>query len=179
MKMWKWLELVFFSILSTLSSCSLIREPESIHVQLAYKLLFSFSKEVKQTDNLFLFGEGGSMMGDIQSFELYFDSPLIPNIEQARELMIRCIDKFYNLLEQMPEIHPYLHEDPFPIKNFNISIHFIYSAQCTSPSAIDRVSLVKGRICFSEYDQTKKDSITILRESYEEALQKLTNDSET
>ena len=161
--------LIFYlGIILIIISCSSIglSRDEKIVNQITAKTAAKIEKE----KDLYLFGTGGSMMDDIKSLHMAFQCFRELDIDEARDLLVYCVEEFLNAINTNEEVRPYLHNYPFTAKNISIEIYI---------SKPDRTNIPRGSICIAEssagkvvfYIRSKENNrLKIIRqETYEEA----------
>ncbi len=72
-----------------------------------------------------LCGSGGGMPdGIVNMLSLSFDSYRIASIEEARPILVDCVNIYMNAVNADKELKPYLKNAPFTPENIKISIYF-------------------------------------------------------
>lgn len=118
-------------------------------------------------------GSGGSMMHDVKKLALSFNCYHALSVDDSRELIISCANKYINMVNDSAEIRPYLHNYPFTEQNIQVTIFVYVDSNFTKvePGQVNTVSTVNGRVRFhtrSAEDQYRRE--TLHEESYAEAV---------
>ena len=72
-----------------------------------------------------LCGSGGGMPdGIVNMLALSFDSYRTISIEEARPILVDCVNTYMNAVNEDKELKPYLKNTPFTPQNIEISIYF-------------------------------------------------------
>lgn len=131
--------------------------------------------KIKEEKSLIPCGTGGQMMNDIQMLALSFFYYNLPTMEEARELVIYAAQKLANEINDEPKIYPYLYHYPFSPTHTEIYI-FVQNKKNLKipPDYISVVSLSEGMIEYDIDNPNTNRLKTIYRETYQEALEKLT-----
>ncbi|MDP1607882.1 MAG: hypothetical protein Q8L98_01050 [Chlamydiales bacterium] len=172
----KYLIFLFFSFF--LISCTYnIQESDPNEKQnLANSVRRSAAFKIKNETSLIPCGTGGQMMNQIQMLALSFFYYDLPTMEEARELVIYAAQKLANEINDEPKIHPYLYQYPFSPTHTEIYI-FVQNKKNSKipPDYISVVSLSGGMVKYDIDNPKTSRLITIHRETYQEALEKLTS----
>ncbi|MBX9838517.1 MAG: hypothetical protein K2X69_09420 [Silvanigrellaceae bacterium] len=172
----KCLIFLFFSFF--LISCTYnIQESDPNEKQnLANSVRRSAAFKIKEEKSLIPCGTGGQMMNDIQMLALsfFYYTPL--TMEKARELVIYAAQKLANEINNEPKIHPHLYQYPFSPTHTEIYIFVQNKKNSKIPADyISVVSLSRGIVEYDIKDPQTRRLITIHRETYQEALEKLSS----
>ncbi len=142
------------------------------YVKMSDRIVKQYNKEVAKPRNLYLSGSGGAMMNDIQRVILNFKSFDLLTVDEARALYIEMMEDFLSRMNQNGKIRPYLHDYPFGIDNFELTIGFRDS--CRHITGDGHVALVfigrNQELFFEAYDQETCKFYTLHREPYAESL---------
>jgi len=109
----------------------------------------------------------------IHDFDLSFGSLKKLNINEGRQLLVKCSEYILSLINNDKDIREYLKEFPFIYKNLTIHLSFYYkTGERLTDGHLTYCFLYKGKIvlCSLKEDYYAKEKII---ETYEEALEKL------
>ncbi|MBS0653328.1 MAG: hypothetical protein JSR39_07355 [Verrucomicrobia bacterium] len=133
-------------------------------------------KTIKKSNEMKLIGSGGSMMHNVETVSLHFYYYHPASIDEARNLILEITNNLISAFNSNQEIRPYLANFPFEAKNFDISIAFMKkNNELQNPPSISSVCISNGILRYRNDDTEKDRLVTIYQETYEEALQKLSN----
>ncbi|MBX9744814.1 MAG: hypothetical protein K2X08_06345, partial [Chlamydiales bacterium] len=138
------------------------------------KVLYKTAQALKKEKSLYPCGSGGQTKYTIQMLALSFFYYDLLTIEKARKLVIYAAQKLADEINSETRIHPYLYQYPFSPTHTEIRI-------CSQnknhlpipPKYITFVSLAYGVVEYKIDDPQTAGLITIHRETYQEALEKL------
>jgi len=151
-----------------LSSCF---SSKTDHCTIADKIMFSFAKEQKERNQFTLSAFSGSMMDNIDSFALEFDSEEKVKLEEARKLFIQTVENFTEKVNENKEVRPFLKRFPISYENTRISLSFDKAKNFPPEDKyVYYIYVIKGDIYYRGYDSSKRELFSIHQEPYEEAL---------
>jgi len=138
------------------------------------KTMARFAKKM-QSEGINPSGIGGGIdhtNGKHNNLELVFMTSNIPDIESARKLIIKTIDKFLMEVNSNEEIRPFLVEHPFTIKHISIGI-----LSESKRSGLSCVSNYKNELTYRQDnpDLNNLQSMDVHSETYEEAVRILSS----
>ena len=150
-------------------------QPTAPHIKEAGRIMGRFCKRAEKQYNLSCYGSGGSLMGDIQTFDLTFQSYEKINVEKAREKYVRIMEDFLEQTNQDEGVRPYLHQYPLPIEGFELGLIF---GEKTSDEFVEQpyvaiVFLGKGYVYYESWNREKDCFENLLKEPYSEAYEKV------
>lgn len=154
----------------------LISDPkEPIYCKYADKVTSAFKESVKAKYGMVATGDGGSFMEKINSVYLSFSTfDKEYNIDQARALMVNCIEEYLSMINKDEKVRPYLSHFPFSSLGVEFQIAFYERpSKRVESQYIGLVGIVKEKVYYCSYDHEKKQFIDICDESYKEALKKV------
>lgn len=144
---------------------------EPKYCKLSDRIFIPYNKELQKQKNLYLTGSGGAMMGDIQKINAHYTSFDLLNVEEARRLFVEVAEGYLHRYNQNEPIRPYLHNYPFAIGNFEITISF--KDEQYGRVNQNYVALIFNtkdcKIYYGAYDHEKKKFIDLYEEPYETA----------
>ncbi len=149
------------------------------YVEEANKIINRITTEVCKQTGLRAFGTGGSMCQDVEGLDLAFIKNELLNLDKARIYYVKTALIALNTVNSNKTIRPYLHNYPFTLANFNLSIHFLDSnSNDPKPPLIARIMNFNNLI---EYE-TKRTDIphkydTVHQETLEEAIRIVNQDT--
>lgn len=155
------------------------KKPRDYEV-IANEITAKVAKRLTKKHQMDWIGEGGGMMGSVYMLGLSFQihHPLVRN--EARELIVDCVQELLAAVNTNEEIRPFLKDYPFTAKNVQI---LIFSNYPNGKEAYDPyISVVSvatsDDIFFSTTEPNKNSYKNRYRESYSEALAMLKNQLE-
>lgn len=164
-----------FCFLMSILSFNLITNNSSLpkQDQISDRTIIRFSKEMKAKRNLLIWGIGGGADNGVWlltvSFGMYH-APLTK--DEARKLIVGCVEDFLTTINQDEELKPYLKTYPFTSKNVELNI-FLYGpdkSRILSPYIAD-ISSTEGIIYYGINDPNNQYKyLSRTSETYEEAL---------
>jgi hypothetical protein len=167
--------LVLF-ILFLIFSCDSMTYQLSDDEKIVNQITEETAKKLKEKKNLILVGTGGQMMHKIEMLAMSFDYYQEVTLETARALIVYAVKEYLSDINNNEEVRPYLHNYPFTAKNIEIRI-FIYGPDRyeLSPEKIGCITSRKGIL---RYYIRADDDHPICKETYDEALGKITSSQE-
>lgn len=142
------------------------------------KLSNAFVSQMAIEEGMRAYGTGGSLTGGpdrnkTSKFFFAFEYPKLVDITEARSITLRIAKKFLEKINNDEEIRPYLEHYPYRHSGIELTIGF-FPHEKNNPSTADKyvhvVFFYNDVVVYQQYDhQTDKD-VTILRESYQDAL---------
>jgi len=131
-------------------------------------------KIINKEKKLYAIGTGGEMLDEVNALCLTFEGYQEIGLEEARELIVYCVSTFLNIINSNQQLQPYLGNYPFTSQNVEIMI-FLYKPdrQEVGPDNISLVRSMKGLVEYHYGYPLYKISEPFLRESYQEACDKL------
>jgi hypothetical protein len=155
--------MIKFILLFALSLIASLHAEEK-HVKLADKLIYKYCKEITKANKaLRVTGTGGRMMGDIQEIAISFFLYKTITISEARCLYVSMVEQFLNLVNNDPNIRPYLREYPFTAKNFDLIIGVIDpNTKTISEQGVAAIFIInkKEKISYASYNR-QTDKLTV------------------
>jgi hypothetical protein len=152
--------------------------PESIEREkLANKITAQVAAKLKKDRGLSPIGFGGRTSNGVQMLALSFLHYQPITIENGRELLVTCVQEFTKAVNQEKPIRPYLKNFPFTSKNVEIRIFLQNIDGSQRTTGLNVISALEGIL---NYDIRNPDGplfITLLEETYDEAVQKLNADN--
>jgi broad specificity polyphosphatase/5'/3'-nucleotidase SurE len=113
-------------------------------------------------------GLGGGMMKGVESLAMSFMSKKPFDVKTGRRLVVQCVREYLKNINDCEELTPYLINVPFTAKNLDVVLF--------SPTEIDNqvdiyyIACHKGFLNYEMEKDETKCSVTVLEETYEEAL---------
>lgn len=148
------------------------------HVILAHKLIHSFEKKARKEFDLYSIGSGGSMINNIGEIDIMFVALRRSSLTEARELQVKCTQKFAEIINSNKKIRPFLREYPFNAERIEISISFkARDTEYFEDGSIAFVSQTGGDIFYRIFDVCTGKLTLIKKEPYEEALRIVTENA--
>jgi len=147
------------------------RLPE-LNEQLANKISFETAKKVKKEKNIGLDGIGGSWLEDRDKhLTIWFSTYTLAKIEQAREMIVFCVEDFLNRLNASEEMKASLGHS-FGLENIEIIIIFKEERGFDLDIHVRHVEISKGnKLGYITYQTDFSPYETMHEETYEEALE--------
>ena len=152
---------------------TLVKEKTTYHPTYAHQVMDILKEQVEKEYKFHCCGRGGSMPTDIRSLSVDFETKKIPTIPEAREIIIKIVEKFQNIVNSHENIRPFLREYPFPIERIGISIRFNLppiKEEKQLKIHPKYVCCITGIVDYCQDDETGWQYIDIHSEPYEEAL---------
>jgi hypothetical protein len=161
---------ITFFMFTTLFGC---RDSCKRDEELVYQINMETAKKLYAQKSLYQVGHGGRTKSGIEELGLDFLYFQEVDERKARELLIGAAQEYLSAINNNSELQPYLHERPFTIKNIEILISFHKPDRShVSPKKINLVSLRNGTLTYNIDDGETNRLMPILKETYEEALQR-------
>ena len=153
-----------------LFSCNKHQIPE--YERIADAITAKTAKKMASERNLQLIGIGGGMMDNVRMMAMSFNYDHELTIEEGRELVVYCVEKYLSAINSNEQIRPYLKNYPFRSENIEIRI-FLYKPghQDVPIGALSVVGAYTGTLA---YKTREEESISLKRvheETYQEALE--------
>jgi|SRR5579872_2789377 len=134
--------------------------------------------KLKKEKELVPFGTGGQTADGIKMLCLAFLYYKPVDIDTGRKLLIDGLNELVSAVNAEKDIHRYLYNYPFEVKNAEISIS-IHKSDGTDfgEGKLCIISAQNGILEYLTWNPDKNSLITVFSETYEEALQRI-NSSE-
>ncbi len=146
--------------------------------KLANEVRRKVAKQMKQEANLRPCGTMGQMMNEIEVLGLSFFYFQPVDIAEGRKLAVQAVEAMLKEINQEPRIRPYLVRYPFQPRNVQITIHLRNPDNSEPPQeALQVVRASEGMLRYKIDDSTRNGLITIYKETYQEALDRLADTS--
>jgi len=150
----------------------------------------TFANEMREKYGLRCCGGGGSMPYNVETIIVKFILLKKTTLEEARVIEVNAVERLIELVNNHEKIRPHLAEYPFNSSRIKISISFNdKSGLHYTDGSITYVSLIKNKIFFDKAEKVTRKKlsgetyetnklITLLKEPYEVALEKVKNSNE-
>ncbi len=170
-----------FLLASLVVGCSQTLPPDvrvSEKQKLANEVRRKVARQMKQEANLRPCGTVGQMMNEIEVLGLSFFYFQPVNIAEGRKLAIQAVEAMLKEINQEPRIHPYLIYYPFEPQNVEITIFLRNSDNSDLPQdALQIIVASEGSLRFKINHPANGGLLTIYKETYQEALDRLADSS--
>lgn len=163
----------FICFLLILCQMDAIEYNSPLYTKYVTEVISTFVKEMHKKYGLECGASGGRMPYDVEEISISFTAYHRATVEQARELEVKAIERFVQIINSHEKIRPFLREKPFPANRVRISISFEETQKSTSFSNnnVEFICHAKNRLYYLAHDPKNpyvgKD---IKDEPYEEAL---------
>ena len=141
------------------------------------QILIKVTKQLRSKLGLLPFGTGAQMMYKVEMLSLSFMYPESIDLETGRSILIQATDTFVAAINAEDKILPYLGTVPFTAKNVEVWIFFRDDKK--KPNCVSSMRITDGVLKYSVIDLENPNLKINSRESYEEAVQKLDQNSRT
>lgn len=132
------------------------------------------AKKLMEEKSLYACGSGAQMMDEIKMLALSFDYYKSIDIEESRQLLVYVAQVFVDAVNQDARIHPYLYNHPFTAQNLEIRIFLYNPDRSDIPfGKLSVISMIGGVLKYKIEDGQDPLFVSVLSETYEEALKKL------
>jgi len=171
--------LIFSSFL--LMGCNPLPQEEAPELEkerLGNLVMRKAAYKIRDATSLSPCGTGGCAMREVRMLALSFFYYEMIDIEEARRLLIYAIQTLTKEINAEEKLHKYLYKYPFPPSHTEITI-FVQNKDY-SPISSEYISIARfvDGILSYDIDHPKTEHLeTIYKETYEEALEKLTSSS--
>lgn len=166
------LKYILLGCLLQLTACT-ESTPVKPHTYEAFRFMSESQKNFKKQYNLNAFGVGGRLSGNIKELDMSFilKCERVYSIDEARELIVNCVEEVYLNVNNDECIRPYLENYPFDRNKLMISINFAGNdGRFFKNKQLASVNLNGDYVYYSSYtDELGFD--TLYKETYEEALE--------
>ena len=176
----KWVIVLFLGVVG-LVACSRPSSvaPEDLEKQkLANEVRRKVASQLKKETHLRPCGTIGQMLREIQVLGLsfYYYQPV--DILEGRALLVKAVDTMLQAVNEEPRIRPYLVRSPFLPRNVEINIFFRNpDGGDVAAGALRVIDASEGILRYQIHHPTKSGFITVYKETYDEALQRLADPS--
>lgn len=146
--------------------------------KIADAILRKVATELKHETELRPVGNMGQMLGDVERLGLSFFYYKNIDIVEGRKLLVQAVNAMLTEVNQEKRIHPYLCRYPFLPRNIEIEIFLRNPDGRDVPQG--NLWIVRADRGYLEYridHPTTKRLVTIYKETYEEAVQRLADPS--
>ena len=151
-----------------------------IYIELLAKIEKQVEREVLKKYNLNCVGVGGNLMYDVNYVRMEFENRGKLTKEQLRRMLLDINQIYLDKINNNEEIKVYLRKVPFEKKNINITIYSQNSSGRENRFPNISVALLLDGDLIYRYSHETHDSGYKLKEieSYQEALEKLSKETE-
>ncbi|MBI5346412.1 MAG: hypothetical protein HZB76_04650 [Chlamydiae bacterium] len=164
---------IFFFILNLIFMTNCSDNKPSERAKLEHEVSVKTVEEIYQNKGLKFLGFGGGGPHDIKMLALSFKTYGKVNVDEARELLVYCVEQFLSNINSNEKIRPFLHNFPFTGNNIEIRIFFYNKNDAkVNPPYISYAVAIDGVVRFyikNSFDKFEKVS----EETYEKALKKV------
>ncbi len=167
----------FFFILLVLFSCEKKDDVLPTKNEAVDQILIKVTKQLRSKLGLLPFGTGARMMDKVKMLSLSFMYPESIDLETGRAILIQAADIFVAAINAEGKIRPYLDTVPFTPQNVQVWIFFRDDKK--KPNCVSSMRITDGVLKYSVIDLENPNLEIDSRESYEEAVQKLQQNSRT
>src|SRR3569832_1867997 len=164
-----------FFILLLLTSCS--NQPPKTHKIIGYdeiadQITAISAKNIEKQTGLCLIGTGGgSADNHLRTLNMSFQCYQEIDMDQARHLVITCVNVFLSAINASEKIKPFLIHHPFTPKDIEIRIFIQKShAEDVALGGISVVSEIDGNVIYKVRDPDPVILKIVLKETFEKAL---------
>ena len=142
------------------------------HCQYADEVMYSYSKKMKKEKDLHAFGMGGELMTNVKVLTLKYLSDRKTTVDEARLLVVDCVEGLLKDVNNHKGIRPYLNDYPFTAKNLEFGIIFMDDNGdfIEGDKVLGSVSMIKDQIYYREGIPKTNRFKKVHEETYEEAL---------
>ncbi len=132
-------------------------------------------KEMKEQFGLRCIGQGGSMPYDIQEIGVRFLGHQQVSVEEARELEIRAVERFVEIINAHEGIRPFLRDYPWDYRRARVMIAFHDERGNDYPDGITLILQGKDQLVYYGPEKYPNDIDHLKEEPYEEAKKIVTS----
>jgi len=170
--------LAILSALFVTTACQRPRSPISEKEKLANHVIRLAATKIKKETQLSPCGTMGQMLNEIQKLGLSFQYNQPVNIEEGRKLLIQAVSTMLDEVNQEERIHSYLIRYPFLPRNIQIEI-FLHNpdGRSVSSGSLCIITSKDGILCYKIHRIDGPGFITVYKETYEEALERIKDPS--
>ena len=133
------------------------------------------AKQLKCELGLHPIGTGAQMMYKVEMLSLSFKYYQSVDMEMARTILIQATDKFVRAINIESKIHPYLGHYPFSVQDVQVWVFF---EDDKKPNSMSSMRITNGMLFYSVTDPINPMLEIKYEETYEEAVQKLRQNSQ-
>lgn len=134
-------------------------------------IIHDFANEMRSKYQMKCIGSGGIMPYGIEKISVYLASYEQHSIDTARDLEIKAVGKFLEIINSHKEIRPFLKEYPFGADRVFVNISFRKeSGGFQFEESISSVSVVKNTVFYDRYNPKNEKLEELFKEPYEEAV---------
>ena len=172
MKLWT----LFLAAAIGIMACSRsLNDPAGDEKQkLANEVRRKVATQLKQETKLRPCGTIGQMMNEIQILGLSFYYYQTVDIVEGRKLLIKAVDTMIQEVNKKTQMHPYLAHYPFRPENVEVQIFFRNpDGSDVAPGTLRVIDAQEGVFRYDIHHPTKSGFITVYKETYDEALQRV------
>ena len=162
------------------NALSSYEEPE--YCKLATEIINSCAQEFRTEKGLFTIGTGGALMYNVKELDLMCESYQQVNTEEARKLVVECVNRILEKVNADEEIRPYLENFPFTANNIEFGILFFQKKDkhFVKDGFIASAGSLKGKLYYRVFDATEPTTLnTIHEEPFEEGLRIVMQENDT
>lgn len=128
------------------------------------------ARKINHQTGLKLIGTGGGMINQINFMAMSFSHYGDLSIEEARELLVYCVEEYLNAINADEKIKPHLVRYPFTPREIEVNI-FIrkQDGKNQSVGSLSVVGEVNGKVTYDISQPFPKIAQEVYKETYEEA----------
>ena len=154
--------------------------PSSRYVAFADQAEKQFIREVKREYGFRCGGSGGSMPYDVEALSIDLIVYRSVTLEEARELGVKLIRKYVDIVNAHEKVRPYLREYPFKASRVNLSLSFYEkNNQPQLGGSIYHLFQARNTLFYDRYDAESESLVEVHQEPYDEAEEIVDEKKET
>jgi hypothetical protein len=154
----------FLCIISNLYAFNNDSEP---YIKEVDRIAYEITKEIKKTDQLYMIGYGGSVLGGVKEVSLRYETADIITEKKGIEWCCRIIDQLISRIGSSELVKPHFYKGKFDSTNISVAI---FTNNPKSQSNI--LSCYGGRIRFKFLPDDKYTAEIIAEYDFEEEYKK-------
>ena len=182
--------LLLILLLPFIISCNIETKERAPYIEHVHEIMRVFANEMREKYGLRCCGGGGSMPYNVETIIVKFILLKKTTLEEARVIEVNAVERLIELVNNHEKIRPHLAEYPFNSSRIKISVSLNdKSGLHYTDGSITYVSLIKNKIFFNIAEKVTRKKlsgetyetnklITLLKEPYEVALEKVKNSNE-
>jgi hypothetical protein len=114
-------------------------------------------------------------IAEINTFIFFFHKNCTVDIEEARMLFFQVGTSLVDRVNKNKELINYFVKNRYSFDNQKLVLHFRPEKREEDTIPIEVVANIEGRISYKYYDERKKEYVEMFSETYEEAVENLSN----
>lgn len=146
------------------------------HVREALRVSESVSDSLQARYGFASLGSGGDFQSKVMGFYADFETMGIYNKDEAKEMLVKCVDEYIESVNQDEGVRSYLAVYPITSQQVSVSIAFVDEKR-KPRDELSQIHLYNDEIYYSTYNPEKKAFIATDHEHFQKSASEVASES--